>query len=70
MVGPEYDVWRAMRRRRMHRAYADFPVEAEQLARLAWAAGRAPTARPGIRQLVLVTDPALLELDLPELTYG
>lgn len=53
-------VFVAMRRRRMHRAFADRPVEPEQLARLVWAAGRAPTARPGMRQLVLVTDAALV----------
>lgn len=59
-AGGSSDLWQAMRRRRMHRAFADVPVEAEQLARLAWAGGRAPTARPGIRQLVLVTDPPLV----------
>lgn len=53
-------VFDAMRRRRMHRAFDERQVEPDRLAALVWAASRAPAARPGIRQLVLVSDPGLL----------
>lgn len=44
----------------MHRLFTDEPVSAEDLARLVYAAGRAPVARPGIRHLVVVTDARVL----------
>lgn len=55
-----YDVFEAMRRRRMHRAFADEPVDEAALDRLVYAAGRAPVARAAIRHLVAVTDPRLM----------
>jgi nitroreductase len=54
------DVFTAMRKRRMHRMFADEPVSEEQLERLLYAAGRAPVARADIRHIVVVTDPRLL----------
>ncbi len=54
------DVFTAMRKRRMHRAFAPDPVPSEAMARLLWAAGRGATANAGIRQLVLVDDPGLI----------
>jgi nitroreductase len=54
------ELFEAMRRRRMHRAFAPEPVPREQLEQLLWAAGRAVTAKAGIRHLVLVDDPGLM----------
>jgi nitroreductase len=54
------DVFTAMRKRRMHRAFAPEPVPAESMGRLLWAAGRGATASAGIRQLVVVDDPGLI----------
>ena len=54
------DLFTAMRKRRMHRAFSPEPVPAETMARLLWAAGRGATAKGGIRQLVLVDDPGLM----------
>ena len=53
-------VFEAMRRRRMHRVFAPDPVDEEILERLVYAAGRAQVARPGIRHLIVVTDPRLV----------
>jgi nitroreductase len=54
------DLFIAMRKRRMHRAFSDEPIPAETMSRLLWAAGRAATAKAGIRQLVLIDDPGLM----------
>ena len=54
------DLFTAMRRRRMHRAYSSEAVPRETMEQLVWAAGRAATARAGIRHLVIVDEPALL----------
>jgi nitroreductase len=52
----------AMRKRRMHRAFQERPVATVDLARLVWAAGRAPTARAGTRQLLVTSRPPLVRL--------
>jgi nitroreductase len=54
------DLFVAMRKRRMHRAFSHERVPAETIARLLWAAGRAATAKAGIRHLVLIDDPGLM----------
>jgi nitroreductase len=54
------DLFTAMRKRRMHRAFSPDPVPPEAMAQLVWAAGRAATARAGIRHLVVVDDPTLV----------
>lgn len=54
------DLFEAMRRRRMHRIFTDEPVERALLERMVYAAGRAQTARSGIRHLVVVDDPRLV----------
>lgn len=54
------DLFDAMRRRRMHRAFAPEPVPPEAMRQLLWAASRAVTAKAGIRQLVVVDDPGLM----------
>lgn len=54
------DLFTAMRKRRMHRAFSPEPVPREQMEQLLWAAGRAATARAGIRQLIVVDDPGLM----------
>jgi nitroreductase len=54
------DLFAAMRKRRMHRAFASEPVPAETMARLVWAAGRGATAKAGIRHIVVVDDPGLM----------
>jgi nitroreductase len=58
--GHPVNVVDAMRRRRMHRAFAPRPIPAPVLAQLVWAAGRAQHARAGVRTLVVVDDPALM----------
>lgn len=63
MSAPEpvgMDLFVAMRKRRMHRAFDPRPVPREVLETLVWAAARAATARAGIRHLVVVDDPTLL----------
>jgi nitroreductase len=50
------ELFEAMRKRRMHRAFAPDPVPAEALEKLLWAASRAVTAKAGIRHLVVVDD--------------
>lgn len=55
------DVFEAIRRRRMHRSFAPDPVDDEALARLVWAAGKAPMGGAElVRRLVVVTDAALV----------
>jgi nitroreductase len=58
----ELDLAVAMQKRRMHRAFKDRPVDGERMAKLIWAAGRAPTARPGIRQFLVTSRPDLAAL--------
>lgn len=57
---PAEAVFEAMRLRRMHRVFTSEPPSADVLDRLVYAAGRAQVARPGIRHLIVVTDPRLL----------
>lgn len=54
------DVFEAMRRRRMHRVFTDEPVSPEILDKLVYAAGRAQTARAGMRHLIVVSDARLV----------
>jgi nitroreductase len=56
-----FDVFLAMRKRRMHRNFLPEPVDEALLARLVYAAGRASSARAGLRHLVIVTDPRLMK---------
>ncbi len=49
-----------MRRRRMHRVFTSDPLDTETLERLVYAAGRAQQARPGVRHLIVVTDPRIV----------
>ncbi len=53
-------VFEAMRRRRMHRDFLPELPSADIIERLVYAAGRAQVARPGIRHLIVVTDPGLM----------
>lgn len=57
---PAGPVFEAMRRRRMHRVFEPELPDRVVLDRLVYAAGRAQVARPGIRHLILVTDPGLV----------
>jgi nitroreductase len=54
------DVFGAMRKRRMHREFLPEQVDEARLERLVYAVGRAPTARAGIRHLVVTTDARLI----------
>jgi nitroreductase len=54
------DLFAIMRKRRMHRSFISELPGPEVLERLLWAAGRAPTARPGVRQFLVIDDPALM----------
>lgn len=53
-------VLEAMRLRRMHRVFTPELPGADVLDRLVYAASRAQVARPGIRHLIVVTDPRLV----------
>jgi nitroreductase len=55
-----FDVFLAMRKRRMHRDFRPDPVDDALMERLVYAAGRAPTARADLRHLVVVTDPRII----------
>jgi nitroreductase len=55
-----FDVFLAMRRRRMHRAFLPEPVEESLLERMIYAAGRGPSARSDLRHLVVTSDPRLI----------
>lgn len=62
MIEPRsVDVSDGMRRRRMYREFDDRPVPSEVLERMVWAAARAQQARSGVRCIILVDDPVLLE---------
>jgi nitroreductase len=55
------DVLESIRKRRFHRSFTGEPVDEESLARLVWAAGRAPMGgNELVRRIVLVTDPDVL----------
>ncbi len=54
------NVFEAMRRRRMHRVFKKEAPDRGILDKLVYAAGRAQVARPGIRHLIVVTDPRLV----------
>jgi len=54
------DVFTAMRKRRMHRVFEPEPVPREAMERLLWAAGRAVTAKAGLRHFVVVDEPGLM----------
>ena len=58
----EMDLAVAMRKRRMHRAFEPRPVADDDLRKLVWAASRAPTARAGVRQLLVTSRPDLIRL--------
>jgi nitroreductase len=54
------DLFTAMQKRRMHRAFSADSVPPELMERLVYAAGRAATARAGIRHLIVIDDPGLM----------
>jgi nitroreductase len=55
-----FDVFLAMRRRRMHRNFLPEPVDEALLERMVYAAGRGPTARGDLRHLVVTSDPRMI----------
>jgi nitroreductase len=55
------DVFEALRKRRMHRVFTGEPVAEEALARLVWAAGRAPMGgNELVRRILVVADPRVV----------
>ena len=55
------DVIESIRKRRFHRSFTTESVDEETLARLVWAAGRAPMGGAElVRRIVVVTDPDLM----------
>lgn len=55
------DVVEALRRRRMHRAFAPDRVDEESLGRLVWAAGRAPMGGAElVRRILVISEPRLV----------
>jgi len=55
------DVLESIRKRRFHRSFTGEPVDEESLARLVWAAGRAPMGGAElVRRILVVTDPDLM----------
>src|SRR2546429_3651285 len=55
------DVMESIRKRRFHRSFTSEPVDEESLARLVWAAGRAPMGGAElVRRILVVTDPDLM----------
>jgi len=55
------DVLESIRKRRFHRSFTAAPVDDASLARLVWAAGRAPMGgNELVRRIVVVTDPAIM----------
>jgi len=55
------DVMESIRKRRFHRSFTGEPVDEESLARLVWAAGRAPMGgNELVRRIVVVTDPGVM----------
>src|SRR3982074_1702004 len=56
------DVLESIRKRRFHRAFTAEPVDEESLARLVWAAGRAPMGGAElVRGILVVTDPSVMQ---------
>jgi nitroreductase len=56
------DVFEAMKRRRMHRAFTGEMVDHDAIDRLIWAAARAPMGgKQLVRRFVVVTNPALVK---------
>lgn len=55
-----FDVFLAMRKRRMHRDFRPEAVDEALMERLVYAGGRAPTARADLRHLVVVADPRMI----------
>jgi nitroreductase len=55
-----FDVFLAMRRRRMHRTFLPDPVDGALLERMVYAAGRGPTARGDLRHLVVTSDSRMI----------
>lgn len=55
------DLFTAMRRRRMHRAFTPDPVSPELMEKLVWAAWRGAAARAGVRHFVVIDEPVLLK---------
>jgi len=55
------EVLEAIRKRRFHRSFTAEPVDEESLARLVWAAGRAPMGgNELVRRIVVVTHPGVM----------
>lgn len=55
------DVLESIRKRRFHRSFTAEPVDEESLARLVWAAGRAPMGGAElVRRILVMTDPDLM----------
>src|SRR2546427_2903075 len=55
------DVLESIRKRRFHRSFTSEPVDEELLARLVWAAGRAPMGgNELVRRIVVVTHPGVM----------
>ncbi len=56
------DVLESIRKRRFHRSFTAEPVDEESLARLVWAAGRAPMGGAElVRRILVVTDPSVMQ---------
>jgi len=56
------DVLESIRKRRFHRSFTAEPVDDESLARLVWAAGRAPMGGAElVRRILVVTDPSVMQ---------
>src|ERR1700682_366992 len=56
------DVLESIRKRSFHRAFTAEPVDEESLARLVWAAGRAPMGGAElVRRILVVTDPSVMQ---------
>jgi nitroreductase len=59
----DVDIYRAIRRRRMHRRFKPEPPGRAALETLAWAAGRAPMGGGQlVRRIIVVDDPNVVEL--------
>jgi nitroreductase len=56
-----FDVFLAMRKRRMHRDFLPDPVDEALLERLVYAAGRGPTARADLRHILVASDPRVIQ---------
>jgi nitroreductase len=54
------DLESAIRRRRMHRDFEDREVSPADLDKMLWALGRAQQGRPGVREVIVVDHPGLM----------